>query len=88
MNELILIRALNKYGLEAQLRQTQEECAELIHGISKWFRFPENEHTTERMLEEVADVMIMCEQIRTTYPHRTDELIRKKLQRLEERLNQ
>lgn len=48
------------YGLEQQLRQTQEECAELIVAISKVFRGEGYNDVTN----EIADVEIMCEQIK------------------------
>lgn len=48
------------YGLEQQLRQTQEECAELIVAISKAFRGEGYNDVTN----EIADVEIMCEQIK------------------------
>lgn len=51
------------YGLSAQLDQTTEECAELIQAINKYKR---NTciSTKENILEEIADVEIMLEQIK------------------------
>jgi len=59
-------RIYKNYGKEQQLRQTQEECAELIVAINKLFR--NNQDSTSfnkasnNFLEEIADVEIMLEQ--------------------------
>lgn len=47
----------NHYGVEAQKRKLQEECAELIRAIARG-----DEHN---MLEEIADVEILIEQFMT-----------------------
>lgn len=46
--------------MEQQLRQTQEECAELIVEINKAFRG----EGYSKVIQEIADVEIMCEQIK------------------------
>lgn len=48
------------YGIEQQLRQAQEELAELIVAISKTFRGEGYSEVTQ----EIADVEIMCEQVK------------------------
>lgn len=57
-----LIQIANYYGKEAQLRQTQEELAELILAISKTVR--NDLHFQENFIEEIADVEIMLEQLK------------------------
>lgn len=47
------------YGTESQLSILQEECAELIQAVSKYRRGI----STAGIIEEIADVQIMCEQI-------------------------
>lgn len=49
------------YGITAQLGILQEECAELIQAISKHLRG----EPKDNMLEEIADVEIMIDQIRS-----------------------
>lgn len=49
------------YGQKAQLEVTQEECAELIQAISKYFRGKEG--AREKIIGELADVKIMVEQL-------------------------
>lgn len=55
-------RAVLLYGKEAQLRQLQEECGELIVAINHYLRksSPENK---ENLLEEIADIHVMFEQL-------------------------
>ena len=54
------------YGRMQQLRQTQEECAELIVAINKLFRNNQDSISSNKasnnFLEEVADVEIMLVQ--------------------------
>ena len=54
------------YGRTQQLRQTQEECAELIAAINKLFRNNQDSMSSNKannnFLEEVADVEIMLVQ--------------------------
>lgn len=56
------------YGLDSQLRILQEECAELIQAASKYLRAQEAgkpiAQSKAALLEEVADVMIMVEQVK------------------------
>lgn len=51
------------YGLSSQMDQTVEECAELIQALNKYKR---NTciSTKENILEEIADVEIMLEQMK------------------------
>jgi NTP pyrophosphatase (non-canonical NTP hydrolase) len=60
---------LDYYGRTAQLRQLIEECAELIQAAAKFNRVTndgekQNLIAYQHLCEELADVMIMTEQIR------------------------
>lgn len=57
----VYVEAIQKWGAESQLRQTIEECAELIVALSKALRGKEG-HTTA-IIEEMADVEIMLNQL-------------------------
>ena len=58
------IRAIARhYGKEPQMGVTQEECAELIQAISKVRRKGETRETLNNLIEEIADVNIMCAQL-------------------------
>lgn len=77
-------KAIEKYGLDAQLTMVVEECAELINAIVKLKR---QRSTHEEIIEEMADVSIMIEQI--SYVFGRDLFFReriRKLKRLEKRL--
>lgn len=78
----ICLRAVDHYGVEHQKRKAIEELGELICELSR-----EQDHRTDRehILEELADVIIMCEQLRLIYGGKeTDAWIDRKLQRLRE----
>ena len=58
------IRAITRhYGKEPQMGVAQEECAELIQAISKVRRKGETVETLNNLVEEIADVNIMCAQL-------------------------
>lgn len=67
------IRKIAKhYGLNSQSNQLIEECAELIQAVSKFRRALEHKNFSvdkslialENLIEEIADVEIMLEQIK------------------------
>lgn len=57
----IYTEALELFGREAQLRQTQEEAAELIVAINHYLRG--NATGFEEMLEEITHIKIMIGQL-------------------------
>lgn len=59
-------RAIAHYGDKKQLLQACEECAELIQAISKATRYT-GESYVYGVCEEIADVQIMCEQVRRIF---------------------
>lgn len=72
------------YGYEAQSNQLVEECAELIQAVSKYRRAvtgigqptaeDQKEVALENLIEEIADVEIMLEQIKHLLQLPEDEL--------------
>jgi NTP pyrophosphatase (non-canonical NTP hydrolase) len=56
-------KALTAWGRTFQMDMLVEECAELIHAIQKYKRCP----TVDNVIEELADVEIMCEQMRLIF---------------------
>lgn len=58
---------VNYYGKESQARMAMEECAELIQAINKRLRYPNNDCCLDGVYEEMADVMIMLEQLKIIF---------------------
>ena len=77
------------YGPEAQARIAMEECAELIQAINKCLRYPDNEEKHTDLVEEMADVAIMFNQLMLIFNVKYDEfnvMIKKKTERILNRL--
>ena len=74
---------LDHYGLPEQMRQTIEECGELIVALR---HFDRGKATQDDVIGEIADVIIMCEQLRFAFGQdKIDEMIDSKLSRQMER---
>ena len=78
---LIVESAIAKYGEENQLRQTQEELAELIVAINKYERAIKNDgcpsyiaYTRKNIIEEMTDVLIMFDAIKNILDIQDEEL--------------
>jgi NTP pyrophosphatase (non-canonical NTP hydrolase) len=83
----VISSAISNFGNAAQLDQTIEECAELILAIRKLKRFATKE-TMENFTDEVADVIIMCEQMALIAGlENVQKRIDFKLERLKSRIN-
>ena len=83
------IRAIARhYGMEPQMGVTQEECAELIQAISKVRRKGETVETLDNLVEEIADVSIMCAKLEELFGVRASVALRmhQKLDRQLERI--
>lgn len=76
------------YGKEPQMGVAQEECAELIQAISKVRRKGETVETLNNLVEEIADVNIMCAQLEELFGVRASVALRmhQKLDRQLERI--
>ena len=86
--EDIGVRCIIAWGEKDQIRQTIEECSELITKLAKYGRNV-NGSTKEQIAEEIADVEIMCKQMRIIFDSELIDSIKyQKLSRLNERLNQ
>lgn len=96
MNDKIKIIA-DKYGFTAQANQTMEECAELIQALNKYIRslgvgqtyIPKfTENPRENVIEEIADVQIMLEQLKYLMDcnNAVQDMMQLKIERTIERL--
>jgi hypothetical protein len=76
-----IIRIVEHYGYEAQREQFEEECAEAILAAQKCKRHGSKDNF-EELCGEVADVLIMAQQMRLLMGAKViDEIIDKKLNR-------
>jgi len=82
-------QAWKKYGSAMQFIVAMEECSELIKAISKFMRDGKVEDF-KSIVEEIADVEIMLEQIDYIFclGLSIDLIKRQKLERLEQRLKE
>lgn len=84
--EEICQSAVLTYGIDHQCLKACEECGELIRAIS---RARENGEILN-LIEEIADVRIMMEQLMYIYSIRKDDILEvewSKLERLERRMD-
>jgi len=83
----IFHRALAKWGAPLQFMMAIEECSELIKALVKYTRSPGPE-TIHAICEEVADVEIMCAQLRVVFgSDKVDAIKAAKLERLKNMLD-
>ena len=86
----IMTRAIQHFGETAQIDMAVEEMAELTKAICKVKRAQagaEMGAAIENVVEEIADVQIMLDQLRLIFARSTDEVEEDKLRRLLGRLN-
>lgn len=86
----LLDRAITAYGAPAQMDMAVEEMAELTKALCKVKRVScaaEAKAVLENVVEEMADVQIMLDQLRIIFGHSTAEAEECKLERLKKRLD-
>lgn len=85
-SENLCRKAMEIYGFPAQAAMVVEECSELTNAICKFRRGRVGE---DDIITEIADVMIMCEQLSNYFWKRKKVALERerKLTRLEERLS-
>lgn len=67
---ILYAKALHTWGIAAQMDMAVEECSELIKALMKRKRNPNNPVTVDNILEEMADVEIMLEQLKVMYDYK------------------
>ena len=85
----ILEKAIRHYGAKNQMGVACEESAELIQAISKCLRYKDNIEVRNNLVEEIADVLIMIDQLKIIMNIKDYEIEcyrDYKLQRLERRI--
>ena len=86
----LLTRAIRTYGEQAQMDMAVEEMAELTKAICKIKRAQAGCEVTAaigNVIEEMADVQIMLDQLRIIFGRSTAEAEEYKLERLKKRLD-
>jgi len=79
--EVTLRKVINKFGKEAQCRQAMEECAELIQAVNKNLR---SAGAKENLIEEMADVGIMLDQLRIMFEIKDTEINKIRLEKMKQ----
>lgn len=80
----ICLRAIDHYGIHHQEEKAKEELAELLTELS---RLQDGRTTKERIIGELADVLVMAEQLRLIFGAAdVDAEVEKKLARLVRRI--
>jgi NTP pyrophosphatase (non-canonical NTP hydrolase) len=85
----ILKQTVEAYGNEIQSTIAAEECAELIQAISKVRRFGCTGKYRDNLVEEMADVMIILQELAIMYNVGIGEynaMIQSKIKRIQKRL--
>ena len=86
--EKIFAKTIVKNGIKLQSVIAMEECSELTKDISKFIR---GKGIKDNLVEEMADVLIVIEQLKMMYaisPQELGEMVDKKVNRLKERLEE
>lgn len=84
--QAVCARALKRFGNDAQVLQTTEECAELIVVLRHATR---GKATPQHVITEIADVAIMIEQLTQMFGReRVEAEIERKLARLDSRVRE
>lgn len=82
----VVIKAVQKYGREHQITKAIEEMAELMNELAK---SQDKRTTTERVIDEIADVKIMLKQLEYIYGQfNVEKRYMEKVKRLEVMLNE
>lgn len=84
-NRKLFNDAIETYGAEAQIEKSIEELAELILALQKHKQCKWQKKLWPAVVDEVADVEIMCHQLRILFPG-VAERKKYKLERLMERI--
>lgn len=82
----VIEKAIEHYGARRQIIKAMEEMAELMQLLAKHLDTP-NKSALEHITEEIADVEIMINQLKTIYKVSTYDMQKTKLERLRKRLS-
>lgn len=84
LEQLRITQARTLWGVQAQVGMVNEECAELIVALNQHNR---GRITSEDVASEVADVILMCLQMRDILGHQVvDDALKSKTERFMKRV--
>ena len=83
----IMLRAIHRYGEAAQIDMAVEEMAKALCKVKRATPGATTTAAIANVIEEIADVQIMLDQLRLIFARSTDEVEEDKLRRLLGRLN-
>jgi NTP pyrophosphatase (non-canonical NTP hydrolase) len=87
-NRDVMQEAIDLWGVPSQIDMLQEELIELAQAISKLRRNGFTEDNIANVIDEIADVEIMCEQARKIFGSESIDVRKKfKLERLANRID-
>ena len=79
--------AIDHYGGIAQAIKCREECRELDHALTEWHSGGHLAHDCPAVIDEIADVLIMAEQMRIQFGDKAvDDVILSKIDRQRARM--
>ena len=79
--------ALDQWGLDTQIGQTVEECAELIVALQKYSNRPPQPESVDNIIDEIVDVEMMLAQLRIAF-NIDDDTFRRQIAQKFARLNE
>lgn len=84
-NKKLCWEVLSKFGIANQMDMVIEECAELQKAVCKLFR-AETKERFENFIEEIVDVIVVCQQMLLNMGVSMDEVNRRAKDKLERAL--
>ncbi len=84
-NKKLCWEVLSRFGIANQMDMVIEECAELQKAVCKLFR-AETEERFENFIEEIVDVIVVCQQMLLNMGVSMDEVNRRAKEKLERAL--
>jgi len=81
----VMRQCLGQWGMNAQVGQAVEECAELIVALQKYVNRTPQPRAVDNILDEIADVEMMLAQMRLALAI-DDDALRKRIEAKFERL--
>lgn len=87
-NDEVLKKIISEYGIISQIDMSVEEMSELTKALMKWKRSGESTEGRVSIIDEIADVKIMCRQLELIFQcgEEVDQVTKYKLERQLERM--